>query len=121
MAGVAGGMLASAVLKVVFKQICAVIGGQITLQKDFTKDLLKMKMTLESVSAVLRDAERKSIENSSVQLWLRRLKNAMYDISDMLDEFEADTQPAARQVPALSTIACCQNRLVFKKIGCLLL
>jgi hypothetical protein len=30
-------MLASAVLKVVFKQICAVIGGQITLQKDFTK------------------------------------------------------------------------------------
>ena len=113
MAGVAGGMLASTVLKVVFKQICAVIGGQITLQQDFTKDLLKMKMTLESVSAVLEDAEMKSVDNSSVQLWLKRLKNAMYGISDMLDEFEADTQSAARKVPVLSTTSCCQNRLFF--------
>ncbi|KAG0522873.1 hypothetical protein BDA96_07G075300 [Sorghum bicolor] len=95
MGAVAGGMLASAVLKVVFKQICAVIGGQIKLQQDFAKDLLKMKMTLESLAAVLKDAERKSVDNSSVQLWLKRLKNAMYDISDMLEEFETDTQPAA--------------------------
>jgi hypothetical protein len=91
-----GGMLASAVLSVVFKQISAIIEGQISLQQDFTKDLKKMKMTLESLTAVLKDAERKSVDSNHVQLWLKRLKNAMYDISDMLDEFEADTQqPAA--------------------------
>jgi hypothetical protein len=106
-----GGMLASAVLNVVFKQISALIGGQITLQQDFTQDLKKMKMTLESLTAVLQDAEMKSIENRSVQLWLKRLKNAMYDIPDMLDEFEAGTQqPAASskvRLPVIVTTACC--------------
>ncbi|RLM60709.1 hypothetical protein C2845_PM14G04880 [Panicum miliaceum] len=93
-----GGMLASPVLNMVVKQIGAVIGGQITLQKDFTKDLRKMKMMLESVAAVMKDAERQSIEEREVQLWLKRLKDAMYGISDMLDEFEADTQSAARKI-----------------------
>ncbi|CAO2189403.1 unnamed protein product [Urochloa humidicola] len=73
-----GGMLASAVLGVVLKQLGAAIGGQITLQKDFTKDLKKMKVTLESLAALLEDAERQSIESSAVLLWLKRLKNAMY-------------------------------------------
>ena len=94
-----GVMLASSVLNMVVKEIGAVIGGQIALQKDFTKDLKKMKMMLESVAAVMKDAERQSIEEREVQLWLKRLKDAIYGISDMLDEFEGDTQSAARKVP----------------------
>lgn len=50
-------------------------------------------MILESVEAFLKDAERRSITEKSVQLWLSRLKNAMYDISDMIDGFEANTTP----------------------------
>jgi len=94
-----GVMLASSVLNMVVKEIGAVIGGQIALQKDFTKDLKKMKMMLESVAAVMKDAERQSIEEREAQLWLKRLKDAMYGISDMLDEFEEDAQSAARKVP----------------------
>ena len=94
-----GVMLASSVLNMVVKEIGAVIGGQIALQKDFTKDLKKMKMMLESVAAVMKDAESQSIEEREAQLWLKRLKDAMYGISDMLDEFEEDTQSAARKVP----------------------
>ncbi|CAL4988566.1 unnamed protein product [Urochloa decumbens] len=82
-------MLASSVLSVVSQQIGATIRGQIRLQWDFSKDLNKMKMALESVEAVLRDAERRSIQDAAVRLWLKRLKDAMYAISDMLDEFEA--------------------------------
>ncbi|CAM0885108.1 unnamed protein product, partial [Alopecurus aequalis] len=93
MAGL-GGMLAAAILKVVGKQIGSVIGGQITLQKNFDKDLKKMKTLLE-------DAERRSITDKSTRLWLKRLNDFMYDISDMIDEFEADTeaitQPSARK------------------------
>lgn len=87
-----GGMLAAALLKVVYEQIGSVIKGQITLQKNFNKDLQKMKMALESVEAVLEDAERRSITEKSTRLWLERLTDAMYAISDMIDEFEADTQ-----------------------------
>ncbi|XP_047043893.1 disease resistance protein RGA2-like [Lolium rigidum] len=87
-----GGMLAAAILKVVGDQIGSAIGGQITLQKNFDEDLKKMKMALESVDAVLEDAERRSITDKSTCLWLKRLKDVMYVISDMIDEFEADTQ-----------------------------
>uniref|UniRef100_A0ACD5T6M8 Uncharacterized protein n=1 Tax=Avena sativa TaxID=4498 RepID=A0ACD5T6M8_AVESA len=97
-----GGMLASAILKVVSDQIVSVIDGQITLQKKFGKDLKKMKMALESVDAVLEDAGRRSITDKSTRLWLKRLKDVMYAISDMIDQFEADTeavsQPYAHKV-----------------------
>ncbi|XP_047085461.1 putative disease resistance protein RGA4 [Lolium rigidum] len=86
-----GGMLASAVIKVVIGQIGSAIGGEIKLHWNMKKDLENMKMTLESVEAVLSDAEVLSVMDNSALLWLKRLKDAMYDISDMLDDFEADT------------------------------
>nr|UBY07019.1 NBS-LRR disease resistance protein [Dasypyrum villosum] len=96
-----GGMLAAAILKVVGEQIGSVIGGQITLKMNFDEDLNKMKMALEGVDALLEDAERRSIKDKSTRLWLKRLKDFMYEVSDMIDEFEADTQaiiqPSARK------------------------
>jgi hypothetical protein len=86
-----GGMLASAVIKVVIGQIGSTIGGQIKLHKNMKKDLQNIRMTLESVEAVLSDAETRSVTDNSALLWLKRLKDAMYDISAMLDDFEADT------------------------------
>ncbi|VAI69494.1 unnamed protein product [Triticum turgidum subsp. durum] len=91
-AAVVGGMVASGVIKVVIKQIGSAIGGKIKLHKNLKRDLQKMQMTLESVEAALSDAERRSITDSSALLWVNRLKAAMYDISDMLDDFQSDTQ-----------------------------
>ncbi|KAM0854593.1 hypothetical protein ACQ4PT_050329 [Festuca glaucescens] len=95
---VVGGMLASAVLKVVTQQIGAAIGNQARLQGNFKNDLEKLRMLLESVAAVLMDAERRSIKDAAVRLWLDRLKNAMYGISNLIDEFEANTKPASRKL-----------------------
>nr|ACS49659.1 NBS-LRR disease resistance protein family-2 [Oryza ridleyi] len=91
-----GGMVASAVLSMVKRQISSAIGGQMTLQMDLSKDLTKMKMALQSVEAVLHDAERRSIDDVAVRLWLKRLKDVAYDISDMLDAFEGDDQEEAQ-------------------------
>ncbi|VAH11624.1 unnamed protein product [Triticum turgidum subsp. durum] len=96
-----GGMLAAAMLKVVGDQVGSLIGGQIALQMNLDKDLKKMKMALESVTAVLKVAERQSITDELTGLWLKRLKDFLYEVSDMIDEFEADiqaiTQPSARK------------------------
>ncbi|KAM3413288.1 hypothetical protein ACQJBY_004452 [Aegilops geniculata] len=96
-----GGMLAAAILKVVGDQVGSLIGGQIALQMNLDKDLKKMKMALESVEAVLKVAERQSITDELTGLWLKRLKDFLYEVSDMIDEFEADTQaitqPSARK------------------------
>ena len=93
-----GGMVTSALLKVVVKEIATAITNRITLQLNFAKDLEEMKMTLESLAALLKDAERRSIQEEAVRLWLNRLKKAMYEISDMIDEFEDNTKPAGRKV-----------------------
>ncbi|XP_048566501.1 putative disease resistance RPP13-like protein 1 isoform X3 [Triticum urartu] len=84
-----GGLIASALLKVVGDQIGSVLGGQIKLRRNFDNDLRRMKETLECVEAVLLDAERRAITDNEVRLWLKRLKDAMYAISDMLDDSEA--------------------------------
>ncbi|CAN6371557.1 unnamed protein product [Urochloa humidicola] len=90
-----GGMLASAILKVVCQRIGLAMENHIKMQADFRDDLEGMKMTLESVAALLNDTERRSIEEEAVCLWLKRLKDAMYGIDDMMDEFEAETKTAA--------------------------
>ncbi|KAI5015908.1 hypothetical protein ZWY2020_059447, partial [Hordeum vulgare] len=48
-----------------------------------------MKMTLESIEALLKDAEHANT-NNSMRLWLSRLRDAMYGIADMIDDFEAE-------------------------------
>lgn len=100
-AAVVGGMVASGVIKVVLKQLGSAIVGKIKLYKNLTKDLEKMKMTLESVEAVLSDAERRSITDSSALLWVNRLKAAMYDISDMLEDFGSDNKNLVCNIPSI--------------------
>lgn len=95
-----GGMLAYAMLKVVTQQIGSIIGGQLKLQWDFSDDLRKMKMTLDSMEAVLQDAERRSIQDAAVRLWLKRLTDAMYGISDILGEFETTAEPPGWKIAA---------------------
>ncbi|KAI5015889.1 hypothetical protein ZWY2020_059428 [Hordeum vulgare] len=84
-----GVMIAAALLKEVVQQIGSLVGGQ--MQHNLDKDLKEMKMTLESIDALLKDAERANT-NNSMRLWLNRLKDAMYGIADMIDDFEAGTE-----------------------------
>ncbi|KAF7075846.1 hypothetical protein CFC21_080586 [Triticum aestivum] len=93
-----GGVIASAILGVVSKQIMSAIKGQIKLQWNFVSDLQKMRSSLQTVEALLEDAERRSITDLAVRLWLGRLKDAMYEISHMIDDFEVNSEPAAQKV-----------------------
>jgi hypothetical protein len=47
---------------------------------------------MESLKAFLADAERRCITNQSVQRWTRKVKNAMYEATDIivLCQIEAD-------------------------------
>ncbi|VAH39529.1 unnamed protein product [Triticum turgidum subsp. durum] len=82
-----GAMIAAALLKEVVQQIGSLLGGRIKLQLNLDKDLKEMKATLESIEALLKDAEHANT-NNSMRLWLNRLKDAMYGIADMIDDFE---------------------------------
>ncbi|XP_015697595.1 disease resistance protein RGA2 [Oryza brachyantha] len=105
--GEVGGMLTAAILRMAGDQIGAAVGGQMRMQWEFDGDLEDVKMTLETISASLRDAERRSIKSEEVLLWLRRLRDAAYDISDMIDEFELDTIIKLNAPTKCATIMCC--------------
>jgi len=57
-------------------------------------DIEKPENNMESIQCFLADAERKDITELSVQRWVQKLKNAMYDATDILDlcQIEADKQ-----------------------------
>ena len=72
-------------------EINSTISSDMKLHRKLRNDLENMKMTLESVDAVLRDAERESIKHKSILLWLKQLKDVANDISHMLEDFEDET------------------------------
>ncbi|XP_066355948.1 putative disease resistance protein RGA3 isoform X1 [Miscanthus floridulus] len=87
LAGV-GEALASVVLKEVSLKLGSAVGQQIKARWNLERDMEEIKSTLGIVQAVLRDAERRSVREEAVNLWLKMLKDAAYEISDMFDEFE---------------------------------
>ncbi|XP_037449062.1 disease resistance protein RGA2-like [Triticum dicoccoides] len=97
MAHVAG-LLASAVVSAVGNKLGSAIGDEVTMLCSFKDDLKDMKDTLQYMEAALKDAERRSVTEELVRLWLNRLKNAAYEISYMLDELQADSEPASRKM-----------------------
>ncbi|KAE8686823.1 Gibberellin-regulated family protein [Hibiscus syriacus] len=52
--------------------------------------LNKLDPTLISVKALLDDAEKKQITNSYVRSWIVKLKDAVYDAEDLLDEIATE-------------------------------
>ncbi|GJN37947.1 hypothetical protein PR202_gb26948 [Eleusine coracana subsp. coracana] len=58
---------------------------------------------MDSIAAVLKDAERRSIKEEAVRLWLKRLTGASYLITDIFDDFEVNTtrKSALRKAKAL--------------------
>ncbi|TQD99768.1 hypothetical protein C1H46_014620 [Malus baccata] len=52
--------------------------------------LLKLNMTLLTLSAALDDAEEKQISNLAVRKWLDELKHAVLDAEDLLDEIDTE-------------------------------
>ncbi|XP_065870850.1 disease resistance protein RGA2-like isoform X2 [Euphorbia lathyris] len=51
------------------------------------KQVKMLTNNLQSIQAVLIDAERRQLKEATIQLWLDRLKDVSYDIDDVLDEW----------------------------------
>ncbi|XP_062145327.1 putative disease resistance protein RGA3 [Alnus glutinosa] len=53
-------------------------------------ELLKLRNTVSTIQAVLLDAEEQQAKNHAVKDWLGKLKDAMFDADDLLDDFSAE-------------------------------
>jgi len=88
MAEAVAGLLVSALVGIAKDKLGSAIAGQASLLWNFSNDLEEMKYDLEIISAAMVDAERRSIKEKLVRLWLKRLKHAAIDISDMLEDYQ---------------------------------
>ncbi|KAK8588766.1 hypothetical protein V6N12_023181 [Hibiscus sabdariffa] len=63
---------------------------QIGLWWNFKDDLDDLKSTVSAIKAVLLDAEEQSVTSNLVKDWLEKLKDALYDADDLLDDFSTE-------------------------------
>ncbi|XP_026405132.1 putative disease resistance protein RGA3 [Papaver somniferum] len=82
-----------------------VIAQEIGLAWGVEDDLKKLQSTLQMIAEVTDDAEKKQLSDSSVRLWLERLKDAAYDADDVLDEFSYEVM-RRREIGRLKFKVC---------------
>jgi hypothetical protein len=83
-------------------------------------ELERLKNTVESVRAVLLDAEDKQQQNHGVQNWIRRLKDdVLHPTDDLLDEFliedmrcKMDETPKNKATQVLHSLS--PNKIAFR-------
>ncbi|XP_038985455.1 putative disease resistance protein RGA4 isoform X1 [Phoenix dactylifera] len=81
---------ASPVVKTVMGSLASWLCGDLGLVCSVDADLEKLKGKLSTIKNVLDDAEKKSINNKTLQDWVRKLRHVALDAEDVVDEWEAE-------------------------------
>ncbi|XP_039044405.1 putative disease resistance protein RGA1 [Hibiscus syriacus] len=63
---------------------------QLGLWWNFKDDLDDLKSIISAIKAMLLDAEKQSVTSELVKDWLAKLKDAMYDAEDLLDDVRTE-------------------------------
>ncbi|XP_026417013.1 disease resistance protein RGA2-like isoform X1 [Papaver somniferum] len=107
----AEGILVNGVTEII-KKVLPVIAQQISWSWGVKDDLRKLKETLESIQALMSDAERRQVNDEAVRLWLRRLKDVVYDADDVMDEFIYETMRSNKH--KVQALVSSSNPLFFR-------
>ncbi|GLT42347.1 hypothetical protein SLA2020_163500 [Shorea laevis] len=81
--------LVSAIIGQLLTITTDVVQKRVRLLTNVKNEVQKLRCNLKAIHAVLADAEEKQMTNRSIQVWLDQLKEAAYDIEDVLDEWNA--------------------------------
>jgi hypothetical protein len=77
----------------ILEKIGSTIGGELIypelgLVLGRGKVIQKLRGNLKTIQAVLNDAEKRQVKEEAVKLWLAKLKDAAYDVDNVLDEMD---------------------------------
>ncbi|XP_054790394.1 putative disease resistance protein At3g14460 [Prosopis cineraria] len=99
--GLIGGAILSSFLQVAFQSLASREVLDFFRGKRLDETLLnKLNICFISINAGIDDAEQKEITNPNVKAWLNKVKDAVYDAEDVLDEI--DYEVTKRMVEAES-------------------
>ncbi|GKV50588.1 hypothetical protein SLEP1_g57291 [Rubroshorea leprosula] len=117
----------SAVLEQLTTVILEEARPKVRLIKGAPEEIDKVRSNLESIRALLVDAEERGQRDKNIKLWLRQLKEASLDMEDVLDEWntallkwkmnEAQNTVSVLQKKVCHFISCFCLRQVVKLHG----
>ncbi|KAI3881451.1 hypothetical protein MKW92_002457, partial [Papaver armeniacum] len=82
--------MADAIVYFLINELGSVIKQEIELVVGVETEVEKLQRTFKTLQAVLNEAERRQMEDASVKNWLNDLKNAAYQMEDVLDEWATE-------------------------------
>ncbi|XP_030959678.1 putative disease resistance protein RGA3 [Quercus lobata] len=111
--------MADALISVLLEQLAKIAAQEaekeIRLVVGVKKEVEKLKNKLQTVKAVLNDAEKRQVKEEAVKLWLEKLKDACYEMDDVVDEWntaviklniQKEEENAADITPVLKKKVC---------------
>ncbi|KAM7529988.1 hypothetical protein LguiB_033398 [Lonicera macranthoides] len=63
---------------------------QLGLALGVTKELKRLESSMSTVRNILLDAEEQQVTNRAVRDWMQRLKDILFDVDEMVDEFATE-------------------------------
>ncbi|KAJ1266247.1 hypothetical protein BS78_08G136500 [Paspalum vaginatum] len=111
------------------KLIADMAQEEVSMLLGVSSDITKLEDNMEGLKSFLADSERRHLTNKSVQRWVRKLKDAMYDATDIIDLCQLEVERRKKSggdgndqnnVPSVcfqSLIFCLQNPVFAHKIG----
>ncbi|CAO2149541.1 unnamed protein product [Urochloa humidicola] len=97
------------------KLITDMAGEEVSMLLGVSSEITKLEDNVGSIKAFLTDAKRRRITDESVQRWSRKLKDAMYDTTDILDlcQLEADKRRESKGGSLKEKVPGCLQPLLF--------
>ncbi|KAL9335585.1 hypothetical protein Peur_072766 [Populus x canadensis] len=83
--------MAEALVSPILEQLTTIVAQQVQEEVNLVvgvkKQCDKLKSNLLDIQSVLEDADRKQVKDKAVRNWVDKLKDACYDMDDVLDEW----------------------------------
>ncbi|KAJ6882754.1 disease resistance protein RGA3 [Populus alba x Populus x berolinensis] len=83
--------MAEALVSPILEQLTTIVAQQVQEEVNLVvgvkKQCDKLKSNLLDIQSVLEDADRKQVKDKAVRDWVDKLKDACYDMDDVLDEW----------------------------------
>ncbi|XP_058078561.1 putative disease resistance protein RGA3 [Magnolia sinica] len=77
----------SALVETMVGNLNSLLLQQFQTARGVKKELGKLKSTLLTIHAVLRDADKQQVKSDALMDWLMKIKDVAYDADDLIDEF----------------------------------
>ncbi|XP_047967186.1 putative disease resistance protein RGA3 [Salvia hispanica] len=108
--------VSSASIEVLLQNLINLFSEEYSLLRSFDEDAQQLQRTLGMIQAYLNDAEKKSITQDAVKLWLRELEAVAFDAENILDELSYHL--LHKKVKKMKSSKDKSNRSWHSKHGC---